>query len=358
MSFESSGTFRRSSAGGPPRSGGTQVFPLPPRAAEKGASGPATGSADTSAVSVNTTVGVGGPPSAPTAQPPRPARRTPPARDVNEPTRIFVVSPEPPAGGDAPAQAELNRRTATFASPPFSPVPALKSVVLAVAKPKLGPAAKASAPPLLRAFDDVRARVTTWATAKTITAPVAEVAQAVADADRKAADARAEKVGAAGPAPPRPSLGLLSRLRRLPTRKLSMLLLAMTVVVSGGSFVGRTVARKRAIASRASVAAAPRPPAEPAQPSAAPPPPPAAPVEVAPVEASHPPPAPAHLAATPDGSAPHEATLARRAVDALLAGDRATALRHYRELSRREPGRRAYREAVRLLALAPSDTPL
>jgi hypothetical protein len=50
-----------------------------------------------------------------------------------------------------------------------------------------------------------------------------------------------------------------------------------------------------------------------------------------------------------DGSSSPRVTLARRAVDALLAGDRATALLHYRELSRSNPGHDAYREAVRML---------
>lgn len=370
MSFKSSGTYLRRSGGGKPphANGGTQVFPVPPRTTENGAPGPAS-SAHTPAVSVLTTLGVGGPPSAPAQQPPRPARRTTPAHDANEPTRIFVLPPGPSAGGDAAANVEMGRQTATFASPPFTPVPTVirtrvplpagSSVALAVARPKVDatPHPQASAAPLLRAFDDVRARVTSWATAKTITAPVAEVAQAVADAERTAAKARTGTLDAGTPEPRRRSLGLLARLRLSSpaTRRLSVLLLAMTAVVSGGSFVGRTLAKKRAVGSSASAAAAPAPPAR------------VAPAEVPPaevpraeaprIEVVNDQPARDNPAATLDSSAPHEATLARRAVDALLAGDRAKALRHYRELSRKEPERRAYREAVRLLAPAPSDTP-
>jgi hypothetical protein len=389
VSFKSSGTYLRRSGGGKPpqANGGTQVFPVPPRASENGARGPA-GSADTPAVSVLATVGVGGPPSAAAQQPPRPLRRTTPTRDANEPTRIFVMPPGPSAGGDA-ATVEMGRQTATFASPPFTPVPTVirtrapqpagSSIVLAVAKPEVDAIhhAPATAAPLLRAFDDVRARVTTWATAKTITAPVAEVAQAAADAERKAAKARTGALDAGRLEPRRRSLGPLSRLRRSSpaTRKLSVLLLAMTAVVSGGSFVGRTLAKKRVVGGSVSAApAAPGPPAR-VEPSAAPLPQPAPRIEVATaavatVEAAsaEAPPAgvpvlevaPAEVArdntaATPDSTAPHERTLARRAVDALIAGDRATALQHYRELSRKEPERRAYREAVRLLAPAPSD---
>jgi hypothetical protein len=196
------------------------------------------------------------------------------------------------------------------------------------------------------------------------------VAAAVADAERRAAKAQGAPLDAGGLERPGPALGLLSRLRQsLPTtRKISMLLLAMTVVVSGGSLVGRIIA-KRGIVGR-SVSAARTAPSQPAagvKPSAAPLPPPIAAVEVAPAEATaaenaaaEPSPAPpvrAALPATPASKAPHSLTLARRAVDALLAGDRATALRHYRELSLEEPERRAYREAVRLLASAPSATP-
>jgi hypothetical protein len=375
MSFKSSGTYPRLSGGGnPPHGGGTQVFPAPPRATDNANPGAAPGCADTSAVSVRTMVGIGGAPSAAAGQPPRPVRCTP-ARDVNEPTRIFVVSPGPSAPGAAAPSDEVSRRTATFASPPFAPVPALIRTRApqpggssAGAKPVVdaNPAAKTSAAPLLRAFDDVRARVSSWATASTITAPVAEVAAAVADAERRATKAPNATLDAGQLEPPRPALGLLSRLRQSSpaTRKLSMLLLAMTVVVSGGSFVGRTLAKKGIVGSSVSVArAAPSQPAAGVKPSTPLPPPgelapaEAAPPEVASAEAMPAPPARAALPATPDGKAQHSVTLARRAVDALLAGDRATALRHYRELSLEEPERRAYREAVRLLASAPSATP-
>jgi hypothetical protein len=168
MNVKGSGTCLRPGGAKPPRpGGGTQVFPVPPRAAERGTPGPAAGSASTPEVSVLTTVGVGGAPS--TAQPPaRPPRRTKPAHDVNEPTRIFVLSPGASAEGDAPAKAEVSRQTATFASPPFAPVPAVirtrapqiagSSIALAAAQPKVDPrpAAPTSAAPLLRAFDDVR----------------------------------------------------------------------------------------------------------------------------------------------------------------------------------------------------------
>lgn len=368
MSFKSSGTYPRRSGGGkPPQNGGTQVYSVPPRASDNGTPGPAAGSADASAVSVRTMVGIGGALSAPAGQPPRPMRRTP-ARDVNEPTRIFVVTPGPSTPDASAATDEVSRRTATFASPPFAPVPNAKSIARAVAKPKVdaNPATTTSAPPLLRAFDDVRARVSSWATASTIAAPVAEVAAAVADAERRATKAQSAALDTGELEPAGPAHRLLSRLRQSSpaTKKISMLLLAMTVVVSGGSFVGRTIA-KRGIIGRSASAAKPAP-SQPAAgvkpPSAAPLPPPVTAVEVAPAEAapaepSPAPPARAALLATPDSKAPHSLTLARRAVDALLAGDRATALRHYRELSLEEPERRAYREAVRLLASAPSTTP-
>jgi hypothetical protein len=386
MSFKSSGTYRRVSGGGePPQSGGTQIFPAAPRAADNGSPGSATASANTPAISVRTTVGIGGALDAAAGQPPRPTRRTP-ARDVNEPTRIFVISPGPSAPDAGAPSNEVSRRTATFASPPFAPVPAVvrarppqpagSSIALAGAQPKVdaNPAAKTSAAPLLRAFDDVRARVSTWATASTITAPVAEVAAAVADAERRAAKAPGgtPETGGLDPAPP--ALGLLSRLRQSSpaTRKLSMLLLVMTAVVSGGSFVGRTIARKGiGGGSMSTASAAPSQPAAGVSPSAAPQRPPAAPVEVAPEEAPAEeapaevapavpmpaPPARGARAVAPDSPAPRSVTLARRAVDALLAGDRATALRHYRALSLEEPERRVYREAVRLLASAPPDAP-
>jgi hypothetical protein len=386
MSFKSSGTYLRSGGGKPPPSGGTQVFAVPPRVSDSGTPGPAAGAADTSAVSVRTTVGIGGAPSAPAGPPPRPVRRTP-ARDVNEPTQIFVVTPGPSTPDASAASAEVSRRTATFASPAFAPVPAVvrtrapqpagSSIALGVPKPKADatPAAKTSAAPLLRAFDDVRARVSSWATASTITAPVAEVAAAVADAQRRATKEPSAALDAGGLEPAGPALGLLSRLRQSSpsTKKISMLLLAMTLVVSGGSLLGRTIAQQGIVGSRASAArAAPSQLAAGVKPSAAPLPPPAAPVElaraeeapaeVAPVQVAAAEPMPAApvraaLPATPGSKAPHAVTLARRAVDALLAGDRATALRHYRELSLEEPERRAYREAVRLLASAPSATP-
>jgi hypothetical protein len=59
-----------------------------------------------------------------------------------------------------------------------------------------------------------------------------------------------------------------------------------------------------------------------------------------------------------EGAAPAGATLARQAVDALIAGDRASALLHYQELSRTAPEREVYRAAVRLLApSAPAGSP-
>jgi hypothetical protein len=389
MSFKSSGTYPRRSGGGkPPQNGGTQVYSVPPRASDNGTPGPAASSADTSAVSVRTMVGIGGALSAPAGQPPHPVRRTP-AREVNEPTRIFVVTPGPSTPDATAGSDEVSRRTATFASPPFAPVPAVirtrapqPAGSSAAAKPKADadPAAKTSAAPLLRAFDDVRARVSSWATASTITAPVAEVAAAVADAERRAAKAQSAPLDAGGLEPAGPALGLLSRLRQASpaTKKLAMLLLAMTIVVSGGSFVGRTIAKRGILGSSVSAArAAPSQLAAGVKPSAASLPPPVAPVEVAsaevapaevapaevapaevaPADPMPAPPARGALPATPDSKAPHSVTLARRAVDALLAGDRATALRHYRELSLEEPERRAYREAVRRLASAPSATP-
>jgi hypothetical protein len=50
-------------------------------------------------------------------------------------------------------------------------------------------------------------------------------------------------------------------------------------------------------------------------------------------------------------------TLARQAVDALLAGDRVRALRHYRELAQSAPERGVYREAVRRLDPSASAAP-
>lgn len=49
-----------------------------------------------------------------------------------------------------------------------------------------------------------------------------------------------------------------------------------------------------------------------------------------------------------------ESTLARQAVDAVLAGDHARALQLYRELSRRAPQSEVYREATRILSRTPA----
>lgn len=58
----------------------------------------------------------------------------------------------------------------------------------------------------------------------------------------------------------------------------------------------------------------------------------------------------------PKSATDAQSTLARQAVDAVLAGDRARALDLYRELSRRAPQSEVYREATRILsrAAAPS----
>jgi hypothetical protein len=428
VSRETLGTELRRRVEPKPQSAGTQVFPLPPRACERnvGAHVETPVGADRGGVSVLTTVGVGAAPAAPPSLPSlpslsRPAPRTL-ARAADEPTCIFVLAPGLSAeDGVAPASGAPSRRTATFASPPFAPVPNVvapprgagviarppasgASRALPKAKPRAdaSPAATAPGAPLLRAFDDARARMTTWATAQTLSAPVAELARAVADADRAPARAQTAIDAAKGSRPPRASLGLLARLRSLPTaRKLSLVVLAMTVVVSGGSLLGRSVAQtaqatagKTAVAqttaretsaaqtSAAQTAApkktAPQTTAAPTRPSAADRAPAvpaaglasAAPVDAAPSESE------VAAAAAPVGAAPSEgevsaaavpssaergsppnpssapgsATRARRAVDALLAGDRVAALQLYRELSREEPGRRVYHEAVRLLA--------
>jgi hypothetical protein len=72
--------------------------------------------------------------------------------------------------------------------------------------------------------------------------------------------------------------------------------------------------------------------------------------------ASSVPPRAARRSASLDVGATHEHTLARQAVDALLGGDRAKALEHYQDLSRRAPENLVYREAVRLLTAAAPET--
>lgn len=397
MSHEASGTHRRPRGEPRPESGGTQVFPLPPRAPERSVEAPVA--TDGAAVAVLTTVGVGAGPAAPPspASLPRPARPAQ-TRAPQEPTRIFVLSSGSPAGDGQPlAGGEVSRRTATFASPPFAPVPNVVAPprgagviarlrppsaarALSKAKPSAdaSPAARAPAAPRLRAFDDVRARVTAWATAQTLTAPVAEVAQAVAKADQAAA--KVQTALEAGEARPRcASLGLLARLRALPpARKLCLVVLAMTAVVSGGSLAGRSIAQTRVAKTAAAKPAAARPAvsssaAAAPEPSAAVRPAAVVPVTDARVEAARVESAPAEretpaAAATPVASpkaasladppsAASSATLSRRAVDALLAGDRAAALPLYRQLARAEPERRVYREAVRLLAQPVAETP-
>ncbi|HTV21983.1 MAG TPA: hypothetical protein VMG12_25010, partial [Polyangiaceae bacterium] len=392
MSFETSGTYARPSGDGaePPHAqNGTQVFPLPPRPAENAGR---AGAAAAPEVSVRATVGVGE--TLAPATPPRPVRRTP--RDVNEPTRIFAISAAASdADGATPAAVsaipasphtasdikanddngggEVSRRTATFASPPFAPVPNSKVVARAVAKPSApaprpavvhttrtlsvqpAPAPKASGP-LLRAFDGARASANTWSTAKTVNAPLPQVAEvearaAASDVTKawgKTAPRRTPKMpsGAPAQAGANPGSGVLPQLvaslkLSSPTRKISLVMLALTAVLSSGSFVGRAVAKKAglrdvvsaAVAAPAKLAAAAKAdaPRKSGAPASAVVPTSAAVAPATPVPAAVPRSAPA--AAAPKGSA-SDVTLARRAVDAVIAGDRARALALYRELSR------------------------
>jgi hypothetical protein len=224
---------------------------------------------------------------------------------------------------------------------------------------------------LLRAFDDGRARVTSWASAKTVNTPLAEIAEAAASvAEGQAGKAPAGPVERGEPKTPPSPPGWFARLARPSTwmKKVAALVVALAVVVSAGTLLGRGVA-KRARPKPSPTAAAPARPAatgataakkatEPPATPAPEPPTARAPAVALVAEAA----APAEEIRAPrptpaDNDPSHETTLARQAVDALLAGDRPTALRHYRELSRKEPGRGAYREAVRLLAASASTTP-
>jgi hypothetical protein len=335
---------------------GTQVYPLPQGPSPSGARAPEPAGArpDRSgpAVSVLPIVGIEGA---------RSALRATATRAVNEPTRIFVVTPPPPA-------------------------------------------------PLLRAFDDGRPRANTWSTAQTISAPMAEVVAEQASAkapvvrsepadvpskDVPSKDAARENAAsenaASEPTKPKPRTAkprslsrdqLLERLRQSSgaSKKLLAFAVASAVVVSLGTLVGGNLAKgvvpartsKPAVATSATTqveanAAVPAPatPPEPEPPSSTPaevtsaePTSERAPtITITDPEPSRSEPSPAEPSrdrpsAAPDGKTSHEVTLARQAVDALLAGDRPKALQHYRELSRKAPDRDAYREAVRLLSAA------
>jgi hypothetical protein len=128
-------------------------------------------------------------------------------------------------------------------------------------------------------------------------------------------------------------------------------------VIAGGAASAAAVPARAAppVETRAPVEAPSPPPAD-AMPSAAVPPEPFAQrtprIRVAPS-----PPLGDKPANASSGGGSSEATLARQAVDALLAGDRSAALQHYRELSRTAPDRRVYREAVRLLSPSTSSSP-
>jgi hypothetical protein len=249
-------------------------------------------------------------------------------RAVREPTQIFVISPSPVAGRDPKTSRAVSQQQPSTA-------------------------------PLLCAFDDARRRATTWSTAKTISAPMSEVAegQGSAKASVRASAVAEPKARSAG------AKRLLGRLRLSAAagKKIVALVAASATVVGLGTLVGGNIAKRvapptssskvEATASAPSTARAPAATIAAATPIAAP-------AEPLPAEPSPAEPLPAEPherpATAPDGNASHDVTLARQAVDALLAGDRPRALEHYRELSRRAPDRDAYREAVRLLSASTS----
>jgi hypothetical protein len=211
-----------------------------------------------------------------------------------------------------------------------------------------------------------------WSTAKTVMAPLVPVEVpeegAQADGDRaKRGNPRSSRLPSARQ--------LLTGLRpsSAATKKLAALVVAAAVMVCSGTLVARRIAEGVGAPDVNSAAAVPVPTRAPVAPHAVVEAPVeaaiAAPSNASPplVEAQVPGPSPkrarapkvAHvkLAMAHDSSGSNGVTLARQAVDALIAGDRPKALEHYRELSRSAPDREVYREAVRLLARSASGTP-
>jgi hypothetical protein len=355
---------------------GTQILPLPPRPREKDPAGSASG---TAGVVTFATVAV-------ESAAPSPERRAPGAANravqtVHPATRIFSVS----ALASAPRSKERSP-TLTFAAPSFSLAPAGAGAHAPIAprsKTSLPSAAAVSAP-LLRAFEDGLTRTPTWSTAQTLNAPLprAENGQSA----RAPNSARATATAAVSQTARGEAKALPVADRQLSARQLfrqlseavaaapriSVVLAGGAVVLCLGSFVGRGLGRRVVVAtasahavtplaSTASVASA-RPEPERTQPDRPLPEPPMQDLRTRESSRRDALASPRHpLPLALSSSAPHELTLARQAVDALLAGDRPRALQLYGELARRSPDRDAYREAVRLLSppaeSAPSRSP-
>jgi hypothetical protein len=230
---------------------------------------------------------------------------------------------------------------------------------------------------LLRAFDDGKPGVATWSTARTGVGPLPRV-----EAEKGGAKAHVDPVerdaskSSRLPSPQR----LLRDLQQssAATKKISALVVAAALLVCVGTLVARSVAKRFVPGSVRSAAAVPVRATAPVEPRAAmqapPEPPNSTLTNGSPLlaEATAPEPSTGRTPAgevargkpfhdkqptARDNSVSNEGTLARQAVDALLAGDRPRALLYYRELSRKAPDRRVYREAVRLLAPSAPTTP-
>ena len=318
--------------------------------------------------------------------PTRPALHTP-SRNANPTTRIFVVAPAPEPSQPSRSAAVPPPRAAAAPNPPlakvlirpnpnvtlprktemFTPVAnSTRSVSSKLVQTFAGPTFTAEpdagrhgpprgrAPaPLLRAFDDARAREPTWATATTLSAPRSQL-----EARERAAKAQGEAPGdTAQPARSTASGGALRDLRGSPLVT-KALVAAVTAIVCSGALATRGMwTRSSAQAARRGSAIATAVAPAPAPLRAAP----AATVSAPPARAAHVEPIvnASTAPAVPETAdvAPGELTLARRAVDAVLSGDRSRAREYYQQLSRQAPDREVYREALRLLAPSKPETP-
>lgn len=336
-------TSRRPDANAP-----TRLFAVPPRLSESRASASCPSGALPSSEGATQN-------RARKLPPPRRARPATPTIEVNEPMLVYLDSPPRRGAGDArPAHAALRPKT-TDTAPSVAPVPII--AITQHRSPGSSPARPLAAE-LLRAYDQQRRRPANWTTAKTIDSSLTPFAMPNGIGSR--AVGQDEPVRTAPESRPASPQRPLSRLRpsRVATKKILAVFVAAAVLVALGTVAGQTIAKvvsDRASSVVASNVAASNVTASNVAASSA---------ETTqaspdgtprtfddPVEHATP---SRHLAAAaPRISAPSGGTLARQAVDALLAGDRARALLLYRELSRKAPAREDYRKAVRLLTPPP-----
>jgi hypothetical protein len=295
-----------------------------------------------------------------------------PSRDASRRTEAAPFLPVPNPKGFARSAAkpssQASRRTEG------APVPSSKGVAgsAASASGEVKRLAQSVAAPLLRAFDHGKPGASRWSTVKTVVAPRPPVEEAEGAANEPVAPVeRGQPTSARLPARQR-----IHRAPRQPsaaTQRISALVVAAALVVCSGTFLARNMVAEPDPGSVSAAAALPVPTEAQAEPL------PALEAPTDPANSELIPPSPAlaqptarqpsttlthaskqaHGAAAtpPDSSASGQVTLARQAVDALLAGDRPRALLHYKDLTRTAPDREVYREAVRLLAPAASDTP-